>query len=187
MILGNSEIHERINNGGLDVSPYEKDNIQPASIDLRLGSEFARIEPAKNHLTIDTRNESSIMKESIQAERLVLQPGEVLLGTTIERVDLSKSLAGIVVGRSSLGRLNIVVHKTAGFIDPGFTGQITLELENEGEYPVVLYAGSRVCQIWFAEVTNCDTGYDTKDTAKYNNQSGVTVTEAPFFSENQNL
>jgi len=187
MILGNSEIHERINNGGLDISPYEKDNVQPASIDLRLGSEFARVEPSMNNKAIDTRDESSIEESSIQAQKLVLQPGDVLLGTTIERVDLSKSLAGIVVGRSSLGRLNIVVHKTAGFIDPGFTGQITLELENEGEYPVVLYAGSRVCQIWFAEVTNCDTGYNDKDSAKYQNQSGAIVTEATFFSENQNL
>jgi len=187
MILGDTEIRDRIENKNLSVSPFVESNVQPASIDLRLDNEFARVKPAMNNTAIDTRDESSIEKSSIQAQKLVLRPGTVLLGTTIERVELPESLAGIVVGRSSLGRLNIVVHKTAGFIDPGFSGQITLELENEGEYPVVLYAGSRVCQIWFAEVTGCDTGYNDKDSAKYQNQSGVTVTGQPFFSENQNL
>jgi len=185
MILGDSEIREKIENGDLNISPFIESNIQPASIDLRLGNEFAEVEPKSK--VIDTRDPESIQTKKDTTDRLIVMPGDVVLGTTIERVELPNTLVGNVTGRSSLGRLNIVVHKTAGFIDPGFNGTITLELENEGKYPVALYAGMRACQIWFAKTTGCKKGYNKRESAQYQEQSGVTKTGKDFFLENQNI
>jgi dCTP deaminase len=103
----------------------------------------------------------------------VQHPGEFALGTTEERVKMPADLVGVVDGRSSIGRLAVVVHATAGFIDPGFEGQITLELSNIGSIPVKLYPGMRIAQISLHEMSSpAERPYGAARGSQYNNQSG---------------
>lgn len=178
MIIGDAEITERIESGNLLISPFNKEHIEPASVDLRLGRSFAKTEPTDR--AIDTHDEDSVTFRQFTVDTLELYPGETILGTTLEEVSVPNDLVGNVVGRSSLGRLDVVIHKTAGFIDPGFRGQITLEIENEGDHPVILYPGDRVCQIWFAEVSDVDVPYGEERNSQYQGQSGATQSGFQF-------
>lgn len=178
MILGETEIRRRIDEGDLTVEPFVPDNVEPASIDLRLHTSFTKM--YANGPSIDTRDPDSITTNSFDAESITLSPGETVLASTFEHVELPDDLIGQVVGRSSIGRLGIVVHKTAGFIDPGFRGQITLELENESPNPVRLHVGDRICQIWFAEVSGVETPYGAERDSQYQDQSGATASGMQF-------
>lgn len=151
--------------------------IQPASIDLRLGRDFVLYrQPLVPFL--DARDAESIERhvEHIRipdGEGFILQPGAFALGTTYERVRVPPDLVARVEGRSSIGRLAVVVHATAGFIDPGFEGQITLELSNLGRCAVKLYAGMRISQIVFHEMTSpAERPYGKGRGSKYQGQSG---------------
>jgi len=178
MIIGDAEITERVNSGELIIRPFVEENVEPASVDLRLGHNFTKVEPTGR--AIDTRDSSSITVRTFDVDKLELYPGETILGTTMETVGMPDDLVGNVVGRSSLGRLDVVIHKTAGFVDPGFTGTITLEIENEGQHPVILYPGDRVCQIWFATVSDVDVPYGEERGSQYQNQSGATASGFQF-------
>ena len=152
MILSDRDILERLRRGDLVVDPLEDPDVQvqPASIDLRLGHDFLVFRTA--HVPfLDTRSASGAdHMERLhvpEGEPFVLHPGEFVLGTTLERVRIPFDLVAKVEGRSSLGRLAVVVHATAGFIDPGFEGHITLELSNLGRVPVALRPRMRVSQI----------------------------------------
>ena len=153
MILSDRDLRARLASGDLVVSPLgdEKLQIQPASIDLRLAHDFIVYRPAQV-TCLDPREPSTIDQaaERIhvpEGEAFILHPGEFGLGSTLERVVLPADLVAHLDGRSSIGRLAVVVHATAGFIDPGFDGQITLELSNIGAIPVKLYPGMRIAQI----------------------------------------
>jgi len=178
MIIGDEEIIERVNSGDLCISPFVKEHVEPASVDLRLGRNFTQIEATGR--AIDTHDPSSIDARTFDVDKLELYPGETILGTTMETVSVPDDLVANVVGRSSIGRLDVVIHKTAGFVDPGYTGEITLEIENEGQYPVILYPGDRVCQIWFAEVSDVSTPYGEERGSQYQNQSGATPSGFQF-------
>ena len=153
MILSDRDIKERLAKGDLVVEPLDDPavQVQPASIDLRLGNEFLVFR--NPHIPyLDTRGASGVeaYTERITIEEggmFILHPGEFVLGTTLERVRIPNDLVAKVEGRSSLGRLAVVVHATAGFVDPGFEGHITLELSNLGRVPVALHPGMRVSQI----------------------------------------
>ncbi|AGM11405.1 dCTP deaminase [Halogranum tailed virus 1] len=180
MILGEQEIIERVESGDLYISPFVEEHVEPASVDLRLGHSFTTIEPTGR--TIDTHDPDSFEARTFEVDTLELYPGETILGTTLEEVGIPSDLVGNVVGRSSLGRLDVVIHKTAGFIDPGFKGEITLEIENEGQHPVKLYPGDRVCQIWFARVNGVETPYGEERGSQYQGQSGATPSGMQFDS-----
>ena len=157
MILSDRDILERLKRGDLVVDPLDDPDVQvqPASVDLRLGSEFLVFRSP--HIPfIDPRDAAAPdLMERIALEpggAFVLHPGEFVLGTTLERVRIPPDLVARVEGRSSLGRLAVVVHATAGFIDPGFEGHITLELSNLGRVPVALRPGMRVSQIVLHEM-----------------------------------
>lgn len=152
MILSDRDLRERLAKGDLVVDPLDEPDlqVQPASIDLRLGNEFL-VFRAPHIPYIDPRDtETEDPTERIvipEGGVFVLHPGEFVLATTHERVRIPPDLVARVEGRSSLGRLAVVVHATAGFIDPGFEGHITLELSNLGRVPVALHPGMRVSQI----------------------------------------
>ena len=160
MILSDRDIRLRLRQGDLKIAPLvdEALQIQPASVDLRLGGEFIVYRSAQV-ACLDPRDPETL---SAAAERIVvagddafvLHPGEFGLGTTVEEVTIPADLVGRVDGRSSVGRLAVVVHATAGFIDPGFRGQITLELSNIGPIPVRLYPGMRIAQIVLQTMTS---------------------------------
>ncbi|MCA1813189.1 MAG: dCTP deaminase [Halobacteriales archaeon] len=153
--------------------------VQPASIDLRLGREFLTFRSARLPL-IDPADPRGLQDytERValrEGEPFILHPGEFALGSTLEWVELPHDLVARVEGRSSLGRLAIVVHATAGFIDPGFQGTITLELSNLGRVPVALRPGMRVCQIAVYQLSSpSERPYGPARGSKYQGQRGPT-------------
>jgi dCTP deaminase len=163
--------------GDLVVEPLENPElqIQPASIDLRLASSFVVFRSSR-FACLDPRDLPDDATERIEVgedESFVLHPGDFVLGSTMERVRIPADLVARVEGRSSLGRLAIVVHATAGFIDPGFDGQITLELSNLGRTAVKLYPGMRISQIVLHQMTSpAERPYGVARGSKYQGQSG---------------
>lgn len=153
-ILSDGEISIAMADGTLIIEPDPdlETQLQPSSLDLRLGDRFTRFKPEEHgeERVIDMRHTdvSKLMTTHV-GDTVVLGPGGFVLAHTRERVKIPNDLVAVVDGRSSLGRMGLMVHVTAGYIDPGFEGQITLELHNVGEAPIRLYAGDRVCQLRF--------------------------------------
>ena len=179
MILSDRDIRARLAQGDLKIGPLENEElqIQPASVDVRLGHEFIVYRPSQV-ACLDPRDLASL---NAAAERIaaspeqgfILHPGEFALGTTIEEVAIPADLVAVVDGRSSIGRLGVVVHATAGFIDPGFRGQVTLELSNIGPVPVRLYPGLRVAQIVLHQLSSAaDRPYGSERGSAYQGQMG---------------
>jgi dCTP deaminase len=176
MILSDRDIMQSITAGELTIEHVEdfRAQLQPASFDVRLSAELMRFAPSVG-VEIDTRAGLSVgaMKRSVvdPVEGFILDPGEFLLASTVERVSLPNNLVAAVNGRSSLGRLGVVVHATAGYIDPGFSGHVTLELFNMGPRPVRLYAGQRVAQlVFYLTITPCERPYGPDRGSKYHGE-----------------
>lgn len=179
MILSDGAIIERIKSGSIG---YETDQqydifsqIGPASIDLRLGNTFKIYKKTKIS-TIDPRDSASIagMVDTVHIEDgdfFMLHPGQFVLGVTLEKIRVPYDLVARCEGRSSLGRLGIIIHSTAGFVDPGFEGTITLEITNINEVPVKLYPGMRFGQFAFETVQGTvNVPYDQRKGSKYIHQ-----------------
>jgi dCTP deaminase len=150
-ILSDGEIHWYRSEGLLGIDPEPgPSQLQPASIDLRLGGRFREFHVGQHITTRDGPK----MHGWTEPSSLVLKSGAFVLAHTVEAVKIPHDLVGVVDGRSSLGRLGIMVHITAGYIDPGFEGQITLEMHNVSPNHVELFVGSRVCQIRFHRMAN---------------------------------
>ena len=179
MILSDADILRRLETGDLVVEPLDDPDIQiqPASIDLRLGSQFLEFQHA-NIPCIHPNSESEVGEYVEETEideggEYILHPGDFVLGTTYERVEIPDDLIALVEGRSSLGRLAIFVHATAGLCDPGYEGQITLELSNLGTAPVALTPGMRVSQLIFTELKSpANRPYGVERGSKYQDQDG---------------
>jgi len=149
-VLSDGTIRKLIHHGRLGIDPLDEDAIQPCSVDLRLADSFREFtQPSLDQIApIIDPMEPTDMTEVISGG-CVLYPGRFVLASTIESVQLPRDLVGQVDGKSSLGRLGLLVHATAGFIDPGFEGQITLELSNVSPFPIRLPVGMRICQVSF--------------------------------------
>jgi len=171
-------IKQMVESGEIGLDPYIEDNVEPASVDLRLDNSF--IETAETGQVIDTRNPSTQNTREFTADSITLGPGEKILGATKEWIELPPYVEAKVTGRSSLGRLFVEVHKTAGFCDPGFNGQITLELQNHNKDPVTLYEGQRVCQIIFRELMAAADEPYGHDGSQYQGQTGATKSGMQF-------
>lgn len=159
-ILSDRDIKQGLKSGKIAIDPlldYEK-QIQPSSVDLRIGNEFKSfkiikqgfIDP-KDKLNMNSFMESTCVEDG---DYFIIHPNEFTLATTFETVKVPNDLVARVEGRSSMGRLGITMHVTAGYIDPGFEGKITLEISNIGKMPVALYPGQRGCQIVFETMTS---------------------------------
>jgi dCTP deaminase len=181
MILSDRDIKERLAKGDLVIAPLADEalQIQPASVDLRLDTRFVLFRPSQV-AAIDPSNVPDDLHEEIEVrpgQPFVLHPGDFALANTIESVRIPNDLVARVEGRSSLGRLALLVHATAGFIDPGFEGQITLELSNLGRAPVLLHPGMRVSQIVIHEMKSpAERPYGAARGSKYHGQMGPTAT-----------
>lgn len=178
MILSDTDIKKEIKSKRLLVTPFDKTSIQPASLDVKLGSEI-RIFKNTQKACLDVKEPFEDYMELIKIPKgkpLVVHPGEFLLGTTVEKVKLPDDLVGQLNGRSSLGRLGIIVHATAGFIDPGFEGFVTLEMTNMANIPIALYPGMRIGQIAFIKLSSpSEKPYGKKVNSKYSGQVGPTT------------
>lgn len=148
--------------------------VQPASIDLRLGTEFMCFDPAE-FVDMGERIVSTHRVTCYEGTYFELKPRELVLATTVERVELGSRVRAGIEGKSSLGRMGLVVHVTAGFVDPGFMGQITLELYNLSPSPIRVRPGLAICQIAFVEcTTRASRPYGSPGLgSRYQNQSGV--------------
>lgn len=172
MILPDHEIIKQIQQQKISIYPFDLKNIQPASYDLHLSPHFAKYHP--NNLIDPKREQDAVY---FNCEKIILQPQEFILAATTEYIGLPADICARVEGRSSLGRIGIAIHITAGFIDPGFTGNITLEIVNLNNEPVVLYPNMRIGQICFQQLSApCEHPYGSCGN-KYQKQEGVTISQ----------
>jgi dCTP deaminase len=179
MILSDYDIIERIAKGSIVIEPsLEAQSVQPSGVDFTLGDEFATFRAARygslESEVIDPKRDNPLIYFTY-SDCYIMQPNEFLLGTTVETIKIPDDLVARVEGRSSIGRLGLTVHSTAGYIDPGFEGQITLELTNHTNRPWCLYPGMRICQIIFEELKSpAIRPYGHQDlNSKYQKQKGV--------------
>lgn len=172
-IMVDFEIREALQSGSLIIEPFEDVLIQPNSYDVRLSDRFGwheKCDEVIDPYLCDTVLSSVV---HVQGESILLHPGQFILGATLEKLCLPRDIVGQLTGKSSLARLGVMVHVTAGFIDAGFShppAQVTLEIVNVGNRPVRLHAGMPIGQMVFTRTSPCQIAYHEKDNAKYNGQ-----------------
>ncbi|MER3452546.1 MAG: dCTP deaminase [Armatimonadota bacterium] len=178
MILSDRSIREELAAGRIVIDPLDPRCIQPSSVDLHL-DRFFRVFLNHTMRVIDVKEDQEELTELVEIkpdDAFILHPGEFVLGSTHERVILPGDLVGRLEGKSSLGRLGLLIHSTAGFVDPGFEGHLTLELSNVANLPITLYPGMKIGQISFLRMTTpAEQPYGTRAIgSKYQGQRGPT-------------
>jgi dCTP deaminase len=182
VLLSDRDIRAQIADGRLAIEPFDPVLVQPSSIDVRLdglfrvfnNTRYTHIDPAQRQDDLTT------LVEREEGEPFVLHPGEFVLGSTLEVCTLPDDLAGRLEGKSSLGRLGLLTHSTAGFIDPGFTGHITLELSNVANLPITLWPGMKIGQLCLIKLSSpAEFPYGSASVgSKYQGQRGPTPSKA---------
>ena len=182
MLLSDRDLRAELDDGRVVIDPLDPSLIQPSSVDVRLdrmfrvfnNSRYTHIDPAQQ------QDELTELVEPADGDPFVLHPGEFVLGSTLERLALPDDLAGRLEGKSSLGRLGLLTHSTAGFIDPGFDGHITLELSNVANLPITLWPGMKIGQLCLSRLSSpAEPPYGTAATgSKYQGQRGPTPSKA---------
>lgn len=177
MIFSDRSIKEALNEGRIGIEPLDESSIQPSSVDLRVGHGF-RVFQNHRHPAIDPRAPQEDLTKLIEVtdEPFMLHPGEFVLGSTLETVRLGDDVVARLEGKSSLGRLGLLIHSTAGFVDPGWDGTITLELSNVATLPISIYPGMKIGQVSFYQMTTeADHPYGSPELgSKYQGQTGPT-------------
>jgi dCTP deaminase len=178
VILSDRTIRKELDSGRIVIDPLDPGAVQPSSVDLRLDSLFRLF---RNHTmrVIDVRENQEDLTELVSVDPddpLILHPGEFVLGSTAERVRLPDDLVGRLEGKSSLGRLGLLIHSTAGFVDAGWDGHLTLELSNVANLPITLYPGMKIGQISFLRMDGpAEHPYGSSEVgSKYQGQRGPT-------------
>ena len=154
MVLSDKTIRAQIEAGRIEIDPYDPGLLQPSSVDVRVDRYF-RVFRNSLYPYIDVKAEQEDLTEMVEVddEPFILHPGEFVLGSTLERVRLPDDLVARLEGKSSLGRLGLLIHSTAGFIDPGWDGHVTLELSNVANLPITIYRGMKIGQLSFVQLT----------------------------------
>lgn len=155
MILSDRTILEAVEAGRIVIDPFDPAKVQPSSVDLTLDRHF-RVFRNHTRAVIDVKERMDDLTEAVEIDPdgvFLLHPGEFVLGATAERVGLADDLVGRIEGKSSLGRLGLLIHTTAGFVDAGFDGYLTLELSNVATLPITLYPGMKIGQISFLQMS----------------------------------
>jgi dCTP deaminase len=178
VIFSDRSIREALEQGRIEIDPLDTAFIQPSSVDLRVDSAFRVFENHK-YPHIDPREPQEDLTKLIEVgdgDSFILHPGEFVLGSTFERVRLGIDIVARLEGKSSLGRLGLLIHSTAGFVDPGFDGYLTLELSNVANLPIAIYPGMKIGQISFYQMTtDADNPYGSGEAgSKYQGQRGPT-------------
>ena len=185
MILSDRTIVEEIKAGRIEIDPFDEQCVQPSSVDLHVDRRFRTFHNAR-YPFIDVKKEMPGLTELVEVDGdnpFILHPGEFVLGSTLERVRLPDDLVARLEGKSSLGRLGLLIHSTAGYVDPGWDGFLTLELSNVANLPITIYAGMKIGQISFFRLTSAaERPYGSRDRgSKYQGQQGPTASR--FFEE----
>jgi dCTP deaminase len=156
VVLSDRDIRSEIAAGRIVIEPFIPEAVQPSSVDLHLDRRF-RVFRNRRYPFIDVRADQPDMTELVEIagdEPFILHPGEFVLGSTLERVALPNDLVARLEGKSSLGRLGLLIHSTAGYVDPGWEGNLTLELSNVANLPITLYDGMKIGQISFQRLSS---------------------------------
>ncbi|MFT4245926.1 MAG: dCTP deaminase [Micrococcaceae bacterium] len=182
MLLSDKDILKNLETGNIKLDPAADNMIQPSSIDVRV-DKFFRLFDNHKYAHIDPAIEQEDLTRMIEVptgEPFILHPGEFVLGSTYEQVTLGPKLAARLEGKSSLGRLGLLTHATAGFIDPGFSGHVTLELSNMATLPIKVWPGSKIGQLCFFELSSeADKPYGSKEYfSRYQGQRGPTASRS---------
>ena len=182
MLLSDRDLRKELEAGRLGIDPFDPAMLQPSSIDVRL-DRFFRVFNNSQYTHIDPKlqqDELTSLVEKDGDDAFVLHPGEFVLASTFELVTLPDDLAGRLEGKSSLGRLGLLTHSTAGFIDPGFTGHITLELSNVANLPITLWPGMKIGQLCLFRLTSpAENPYGSPAVgSRYQGQRGPTPSRA---------
>ncbi|MBB2935332.1 dCTP deaminase [Amycolatopsis bartoniae] len=182
MLLSDRDLRKEVEAGRLGIDPFDSAMVQPSSIDVRLdrffrvfnNSQYTHIDPSRQ------QDELTSLVEKTGEDPFVLHPGEFVLASTFELVTLPDDLAGRLEGKSSLGRLGLLTHSTAGFIDPGFSGHITLELSNVANLPITLWPGMKIGQLCLFRLTSAaEHPYGSAEAgSRYQGQRGPTPSRA---------
>ncbi len=157
MVLSDRTIRRLLDEGRIGIDPFDDRLVQPSSVDVRV-DRFFRVFRNSRYPFIDVKEPMDDLTELVEideegGEPFILHPGEFVLGSTLERVTLPDDLVARLEGKSSLGRLGLLIHSTAGFIDPGWDGHVTLELSNVANLPITIYVGMKIGQLSFVELT----------------------------------
>ena len=176
MVLSDRTIRRLLAEGRIEIDPLDESLIQPSSVDVR-ADRFFRVFHNARYPFIDVKQPMDDLTELVEVEddqAFILHPGEFVLGSTLERVRLPNDLVARLEGKSSLGRLGLLIHSTAGFIDPGWNGQVTLELSNVSNLPITIYPGMKIGQVSFVQLTEpAESPYGSGDLgSKYQDQKG---------------
>ncbi len=185
MILSDRSIREEIELGRIEIDPFDDKDLQPSSVDLHVDRTF-RTFHNQRYPFIDVKQEMTGLTELVEVPGdtpFILHPGEFVLGSTLERVRLPDDLVARLEGKSSLGRLGLLIHSTAGYVDPGWDGYLTLELSNVANLPITIYPGMKIGQIsFFRLTTEAERPYGSSGRgSKYQGQRGPTASR--FFEE----
>ena len=182
MLLSDKDIKKLIDKGDIKVNPMPdlEKALGPISLDLRLAHDFL-VFKRTSHPFVDLKDPESykqITEEVVKKENepFILHPQEFILASTFESLEIPNYLAGRLEGKSSLGRLGLIIHSTAGKFDPGWKGRLVLEITNIGTMPIALYPQIRVCQMLFEQISTETTGYTERENEVYRNQSKTTAT-----------
>jgi len=178
MVLSDRAIRRLVEAGRIGIDPYEPTLMQPSSLDVRVDRLF-RVFRNSRYPFIDVRVAQEDLTELVEVDDddpFILHPGEFVLGSTLERVTLPDDLVARLEGKSSLGRLGLLIHSTAGFIDPGFDGHVTLELSNVANLPITIFPGMKIGQLSFVQMSEpAETPYGSGALgSKYQGQRGPT-------------
>jgi dCTP deaminase len=178
MVLSDRTIRRLLEEGRIGIDPYAEELLQPSSVDVRVDRLF-RVFRNSRYPFIDVKQEMEELTELVEVdseEAFILHPGEFVLGSTLERITLPDDLVARLEGKSSLGRLGLLIHSTAGFIDPGWDGHVTLELSNVANLPITIYYGMKIGQLSFVQLSEpAEHPYGTGSLgSKYQGQEGPT-------------
>jgi len=179
VVLSDRDIRAEIEAGRIVIDPYLPEAVQPSSVDLHLDRRF-RVFRNSRYPYIDVRTDQPELTELVEIggdDPFILHPGEFVLGSTFERVELPNDLVARLEGKSSLGRLGLLIHSTAGYVDPGWEGNLTLELSNVANLPITLYDGMKIGQISFQRLSSpAEVAYgDARIGSKYRGQRDPTA------------
>lgn len=179
MILSDHDIRAEVKSGRIGIEPFDESDVQPSSVDLHV-DRFFRTFHNHRYQVIDVKQPMDDLTELVEVtddEPFILHPSEFVLGSTCEYVRLPNDLVARLEGKSSLGRLGLLIHSTAGYVDPGFEGHLTLELSNVANLPITLYPNMKIGQISFFRLTSdADNPYGSSAVnSKYQGQRGPTA------------
>jgi len=182
MLLSDRDIRTQIEAGRIGLEPLNMELIQPSSMDVRL-DRFFRLFDNHKYPFIDPREQQDDLTRFVEVEKdeaFILHPGEFVLGSTFEFVSLPNDIAARLEGKSSLGRLGLLTHSTAGFVDPGFQGHVTLELSNTATLPIKLWPGMKIGQLCFFQLSSeSENPYgSSKYGSRYQGQRGPTASRS---------